>query len=88
VSPVLDRYGGFVFYCRQYDLLYEPPHVHVGIGRQREGFDAKIWLDPVAEAHSGRLRAHDLQRAYKIVEERREYLLKEWQRYAERARRA
>ena len=55
--------------------------------RQDDYNDAKIWLEPEIEmSRPGRiLSKQELNRALKIVEENRHYLLEEWHDYKHRA---
>ena len=87
MSPAIHRERGYVFYFRMYDLLHEPPHVHVGKGSDTGGAsDAKIWLDPIAVARAGRFGTQELNRMLRIVEKRRKQFLEEWNHYAQRGR--
>lgn len=88
MSPKILVEGSLIFWFHSYDALHEErPSVHVGKGSQDDYNDAKIWLEPEIEvAHPGRtLRNHELNRALKIIEENRDYLLEEWYDYKRKA---
>ncbi len=68
-------------------LHEERAGVHIGKGSQDDYRDAKIWLEPEIEvARPGRtLRAHELGRALRVIEQNHAYLLEEWHGYKGRA---
>ena len=72
MSPTIHQESGYLFYFFSADVRNEPPHVHVGEGRQR-GDDAKFWLQPARIAHTGRFNRRHLQRMLRIVEEQHAY---------------
>ncbi|MBN2011992.1 DUF4160 domain-containing protein [candidate division KSB1 bacterium] len=81
MSPRILKEGSLIFWFHSYDALNENrASVHVGKGSQNDSIDAKIWLEPGVEiAHYGRsLRAHELQRALKIVEQNHDFLMEAW----------
>lgn len=78
MSPKVLEAAGLIFWFHSYDVLHENrPSVHVGKGSQDDHNDAKIWLEPEIEvARPGRiLRNHELNQAYKVIQQNREYLL-------------
>lgn len=84
MSPKVLVAGSLIFWFHSYDALHEErASVHVGKGSQDDYNDAKIWLEPEIEvSHPGRtLRGHELDRALKVIEENRGYLLEEWYGY-------
>ena len=86
MSPKIHAEGGYLFYFVSHDVVSgEPPHVHIGRGTPSES-DAKIWLDPVAVADSGRFRRRDISRMVRMVRERQHLLLEDWQEYGKRLR--
>ena len=86
MSPKIHEEGGYLFYFVSQDVLSgEPPHVHIGRGTPSES-DAKIWLDPVVVADSGRFRRRDISRMVSIVRERQPLLLEDWKAYGKRIR--
>jgi len=52
----------------------EPPHIHV----EPEHMKAKFWLSPVRLQSSGGFGRGEINRIQRLVEENREYLLREW----------
>ena len=64
----------FFFYAGDRD---EPPHVHI----ERENKRAKFWLNPVRLQRSLGFARTEVQRIQRMVEERREYLLRCWDEY-------
>ena len=83
MSPTIHHEAGYLFYFFSADVRAEPPHVHVGQGRQR-GDDAKFWLEPVSIAHTGRFNRRDVRRMVQIIEQQREAFLEEWHAYRTR----
>jgi len=73
--PTVLRVGSYRFYLTLGDCG-EPPHVHV----QEADRKAKFWLDPIAVAREGRLKAHELGKIERIVAEQQDYLLAEWRK--------
>lgn len=64
----------FFFYAGDRD---EPPHIHV----ERDKNIAKFWLDPVRLQNSGGFSRTELNRIQKLVDEKREDLLRNWNDY-------
>ena len=88
MSPRILVEGDLIFWFHSYDALHEDrASVHVGKGSQDDHNDAKIWLEPEIEvARPGRsLRKHELNRALKIIQQNRNYLVEEWYGYRGRA---
>lgn len=83
MSPTIHHESGYVFYFFSADVRTEPPHVHVGQGRQ-SGSDAKFWLDPVRVAEEGRFYRRELRRMQQIIEQHRALFLEEWHDYRKR----
>jgi hypothetical protein len=61
--------------------------VYMGKGSQDDRNDAKVWLEPdIKVARPGRiLNSRELNRALKVIEENRDFLLEEWHGYKRRA---
>jgi hypothetical protein len=88
MSPRILVEGNLIFWFHSYDALHEDlASVHVGKSSQDDSNDAKIWLEPEIEvARAGRtLRKHELNRALKIIQQNRNYLVEEWYGYKGRA---
>ena len=84
MSPKVLGEGNLIFWFHSYDALRESrASVHVGKGSQDDHNDVKVWLEPdIKVARSGRvLKAHELNRALRIIEEQRDYLLEQWNDY-------
>jgi hypothetical protein len=89
MSPRVLQERGLVFWFHSHDALHEErASVHVGKGSQDDYNDAKIWREPEIDvARPGRtLRAHELTRALKVIEQHRDYLLEVWYVYKGRGR--
>lgn len=85
MSPTIHKEGRFVFYFFSYDVLAdEPAHIHVGEKRPRARGDAKIWLNPVAVAETGRFGRREIDQILAIVAEQRKEMLEEWYEYQQR----
>ena len=81
--------GSLVFWFHSFDALHETrASIHVGKGSQDDFNDAKVWLEPTVEvARRGRsLRQHELNRALKIIEQNRSFLLEQWHVYKGRGK--
>ena len=88
MSPRILAEGNLIFWFHSYDALHEDrASVHVGKSSQDDSNDAKIWLEPEIElARAGQtLRKHELNRALKIIQQNRNYLVEEWYGYRGRA---
>jgi hypothetical protein len=84
MSPKVLEADDLIFWFHSHDALYEDrASIHVGKGSQNDYNDAKIWLEPKVEVmRAGKiLRAHELNKAIKIIERDLEYLLEEWHGY-------
>ncbi len=55
----------------------EPRHAHV----EREGYRAKVWLEPVRLQESGGFRGAELSRIVAMVEAHRDELVRAWDDY-------
>ena len=55
----------------------EPPHIHV----ERDTNKAKFWLDPVMLQNSGGFSRNEINRIQKLVENKKEKLLRKWDEY-------
>jgi len=64
----------FFFYAGDRD---EPPHIHV----ERDTNKAKFWLDPVMLQNSGGFSRNEINRIQKLVENKKEKLLRKWDEY-------
>lgn len=70
------RVGPYRFFFYASDLR-EPAHIHV----ERDDCIAKYWLAPVRLQDSAGFRPIELQRIRRLIDERREQLLRSWNEY-------
>jgi hypothetical protein len=76
VSPTVFRIKKYRFYF----LSNEENRVHIHIGC--EDGEAKFWIEPVVSlAAYYKLGPKDLREIQKIVEERKDEIIKEWKRH-------
>lgn len=71
--PTALRVGRYRFYFFSNEGL-EPPHIHVKAG----GDQAKFWLDPIGLASNYGIRAHELNRIERLIEEHQAELMEAW----------
>jgi hypothetical protein len=71
--PTVLRKDGFEFYFYS-EEGNEPPHIHVDKG----GGTAKFWLRPLALEYADGLKATEVKKARRLVEENQELLLDKW----------
>ena len=89
MSPKVLEVDDLVIWFHSHDVLHENrASVHVGKGSQDDHNDAKIWLEPKVEvARAGKhLRTHELNKALKVIEQEKDYLLEEWHDYRRKAK--
>ena len=89
MSPKVLEVDDLIVWFHSYDALHENrASAHVGKRSQDDYKDAKIWLEPKVEiAHAGKhLRTHELNKALKVIEQERDYLLEEWHDYRRKAK--
>lgn len=72
--PTVLRIGPYRFYFYPYDVLHEPPHIHVG----RDRDEAKFWLDPVALERNRGFAGHELRTIEALVREHEAELITAW----------
>ncbi len=78
--PTVLRIGPYRFLFYSLDAG-EPAHVHV----KRDRAEAKLWLDPIVRLEWQRgFSDHELKFIRRLIEEHREFLLKEWNDYFNR----
>ena len=74
--PTVLRSGPYRFFFYSADA-HEAPHVHV----ERDEKKAKFWLRPVRLENSGSFKSVEVRRIQRLVEQRREALLRSWDAY-------
>ncbi len=77
--PTVFRVDGYRFFFFSNENE-EPPHLHV----EKAECYAKYWLHPDVELASSRhFRERDLTKIKKLIEEKQEWFLEEWNAYFE-----
>ncbi len=71
--PTVFRSGPYRLFFYSADN-HEPPHVHV----EREGYEAKFWLEPVRLQGSRGFRGWEIRQIEELVEEKADLLLEAW----------
>ena len=74
--PTIKIIGPYRFFFSSSDGV-EPPHVHVEMDRRV----AKFWLDPVEQARSGRLPAHELRAIDRLIRAHQVEFIEAWNDY-------
>lgn len=88
MSPKILEAGSLIFWFHSHDALHEDrASVHIGKSSHDDFNDAKVWLEPRIEiARLGHtLRAHELKRALKVIEQNLDYLMEQWYVHKRRA---
>ena len=73
--PKLAVYKFLTFYVFAFDLLDEPPHVHVVKEKGQRQRACKIWLHKIKVAKKGNFKANELQIVLNIVKQNQSILL-------------
>ena len=74
--PTILRERGYRFFFFSNERN-EPPHIHV----ERAENYAKFWLSPVRQERNYGFRTNELTEIKRIIENRREALLRAWNEY-------
>jgi hypothetical protein len=74
--PVILRIDGFKFFFFSNEGT-EPIHIHV----ERSDADAKFWLRPVRLARNNGLKASELSKARRLVEENEKLIEGKWDEF-------
>jgi hypothetical protein len=84
--PVIHRFGPYVFriHANENRDAGEPPHVHV----ESAGRSAVFWLAPVHPREAWGYTPREVDRIRRIVVANRELLLRRWDEFFDRDRRA
>jgi len=69
------RYGRYRFFFYVADLVREPLHFHIEVGGQV----AKFWLNPIECASTGGLKAHELRKIERVIEDNYAALIAFWE---------
>ncbi len=82
MSPTVHREGPYRFYFFSREEVR--PHIHIESGNG----EAKFWLEPiVAMASSTGMKPKELRAIQRLVESKRDALLKEWEKHFKKPRR-
>jgi len=73
------RVGSYRFFFYSGDHS-EPAHVHVG----RDDKVAKVWLEPVRYARTGRFSRAELREMKRLVSDHQDFLLEAWRGFFDR----
>jgi hypothetical protein len=73
--PTVLHINGYKFWFYEADIQ-EPAHIHVN----KEGKEAKFWLNPIQEARAGRFKPYELREIKQIIENNHTFLLETWER--------
>lgn len=72
--PTVLRIGPYKFYLYPYDVLHEPPHIHVG----RDRDEMEFWLDPVELERNRGFAGHELRKIEELVRDHESKLIDAW----------
>ena len=73
--PKIAIYQAFTFYMYIYDVLNEPPHLHITKNKKGYNNSAKIWLESLIFAESGDFSDNELNQIEKLVTKNQEILI-------------
>ncbi len=76
--PKIAIYEYLTFFVVMYDILNEPPHLHVYSSKSHSQNSAKIWIESGEFATLGKLSNKDQNLVKKLVEQNRSELLSAW----------
>jgi len=73
--PKIAVYKFFTFYIFAFDVINEPPHLHIAKEKGNRQRSAKIWLHTLEVAEKGSLTDIELNKVLKLIKENQRYLL-------------
>lgn len=73
--PKIAVFQAFTFYLYFYDILNEPPHLHVTKNKKGYKGSAKIWLESLKYAETGEFTKKELNTIEKLVKSNQKELL-------------
>ena len=76
--PKIAIYNYLTFFIVMYDVLNEPPHLHIYSSKIHSQNSAKIWIESGEFATSGQLNNKDQNLVRKLVENNKKELLNAW----------
>ncbi|WP_373511181.1 DUF4160 domain-containing protein [Persicitalea sp.] len=76
--PKIAVYDYLTFFVVMFDILNEPPHLHVYSSKSHSQNSAKIWIKSGDFATLGKLSGKDQTLVKKLVDQNREELLDVW----------
>jgi Domain of unknown function (DUF4160) len=68
-------YKFFRFFFYSYDLMHEPPHLHVSISKGKFNKSAKIWLETLEISEKGDLTDSQVKEMIAIVKNNQKELI-------------
>ena len=74
--PKIAVYKFLTFFIFSFDVLNEPPHLHVVKEKGNRQRSAKIWLDSLKVANKGSLTDRDLNQSLKLIRNNQKLLIK------------
>lgn len=74
--PKLAVYKFLTFYIVAFDVINEPPHVHIAKEKGNRQRSAKIWLNTLEVSERGSLTDTELNLALKLIEKNQKAFLK------------
>ena len=74
--PKIAVYKFLTFFIFSFDVLNEPPHLHVVKEKGNRQRSAKIWLDSLKVANKGSLTDRDLSQSLKLIRNNQKLLIK------------
>ena len=73
--PKIAIYKFFTFYIFAFDIIKEPPHLHVAKEKGNRQRSAKIWLHTLEVAEKGSLSEVELNSVMKLIKENQATLI-------------
>lgn len=81
--PKLAIYKFLTFYIFAFDVLKEPPHVHIAKEKGNRQRSAKIWLKTLEIAEKGSLTTEDLNISLKLIAKHQDKFIKSFEKIKE-----
>jgi len=73
--PKIAIYKFLTFFIFAFDVINEPPHLHIAKEKGNRQRSAKIWLETFKVAEKGSLTDTDLKQALKVIKENQAILI-------------
>jgi len=81
--PKIAIYKFLTFFIYSFDVLKEPPHLHIVKEKGMKQKSAKIWLKTLQIAEKGTLTDTDIKLALKIIKLHQAELLESFEKFKE-----